>query len=486
MSRNILLLYMSRFTAKYDGGKLLRQQTNEGAVTELYADKYARPDKIIALCSDAVRSQKCGVGELTTLEYFRDDFLGKQLKMPADRLKVIEVADSMGEHGQVQAIAEILPEIEQGDDLYIDFSGGMRDVAMLLVIIARYLQDIRGVQTRQVLYGELNGNTTRVNDVTRLYELFDLISAVDAFFATGSVNSLQSYLRVKRSKEINRLLQAIECFSDDLSLCRVGELKSDLKEIGRALKDRPAEKRDDLDLLLYTLMEERFTAEFSPLLGTKDESLPALAAWCEAHRLYQQALTLLCEQMPEYICSHLLLQPTDKGFAYMQKQAQNIGKAWPYPLFHYHFCRCATFHEYPYAKKQGAAEIDAFLDVRGTEDVDDVRLFRVARPEELAHYLSRVQRDGELLLDPQQKELVQECILLYQQLMQYRNQINHANAASGNVQYEGVGQLDRKSVGETLQQANALLRKLQPLKVSAPDGTVLRSAEEKIKAAQQM
>ncbi len=51
----------------------------------------------------------------------------------------------MNEGAQAKAIQDIVQKVQPGDTLYIDLSGGMRDTAMLLVAVARYLRDIRDV-----------------------------------------------------------------------------------------------------------------------------------------------------------------------------------------------------------------------------------------------------------------------------------------------------------------------------------------------------
>lgn len=88
MGKNIALLYMSAYFAQPapEGSKnrFLRTQTNEAAVSALWKDPASRPDKIVALCSDTVRTKPTvpaadGSGnKVPTLEYFRDEFL-KQL-----------------------------------------------------------------------------------------------------------------------------------------------------------------------------------------------------------------------------------------------------------------------------------------------------------------------------------------------------------------------------------------------------------------------
>lgn len=99
----------------------------------------SRPDKILALCSDTVRTKPTvpaldGQTKIPTLEYFRS-FLAKQ-GITAE-LNVIPVPDSMSEADQTNAISAIIENVSADDSIYIDLSGGMRDTAMLMVAVAR-------------------------------------------------------------------------------------------------------------------------------------------------------------------------------------------------------------------------------------------------------------------------------------------------------------------------------------------------------------
>lgn len=421
MGRNVLLLYMSIFNKN---PKIQTQtQTNEGAVRYLI-EEGETPDCILALCSERVRKEAKEMPDgstRTTLEYFRDSFLPK-VHIPAERLVVIEVPDSMDEETQFQAISQLLEKIEKEDTLFVDLSGGMRDVAMLLVIAARCMRDLRDVKTRRVIYAELRGGEPVVRDRTQLYGLFDFITAMDQFFSTGTAQKLEDYLLSEGEKDpvLHTLLTRINQFSEDLALCRVRKLNDDLNQIDQALKETP-EKSQNLTDLFFQMLKDRFSTEFAELLSSGEKALPALVNWCAGHGMYQQALTLLCEQMPEYVCQHLFVQPTPKGWDYLAAQMQNRGKPWVYPLFHFHFCRLTLLRrESPYTA-------DLRL-TRSRNDADGNMLFRVAEPKEVHNYLDKVLDAEQLVIDPAIRPQLEQAALHYQCVMQYRNQINHASA----------------------------------------------------------
>lgn len=464
MGRNVLLLYMSIFNKN---PKIQTQtQTNEGAVRYLI-EEGETPDCILALCSERVRKEAKEMPDgstRTTLEYFRDSFLPK-VHIPAERLVVIEVPDSMDEETQFQAISQLLEKIETEDTLFVDLSGGLRDVAMLLVIAARCMRDLRKVQTRRVIYAELRGGESIVRDRTQLYGLFDFITAMDAFFSTGTAQKLEDYLLSEGEKDpvLYTLLTRINQFSEDLALCRVRKLSDDLNQIDQALKETP-EKSQNLTDLFFQMLKDRFSTEFAELLSSGEKALPALVSWCAGHGMYQQALTLLCEQMPEYVCQHLFVQPTERGWDYLADQKQNEGKPWVYPLFHFHFCRLALLQK---GRWKEVCTTNLCL-TKSKDDAGGNMLFRVANDEEMHKYLNRVLASDQLVIDPAIRPQLEQAALHYQCVMQYRNQINHASANDLGLQSKHVLPLDTESIKETLQKITAYLNEIRPLKRNVP------------------
>lgn len=190
--------------------------------------------------------------------------------------------------------------------------------------------------------------------------------------------------------------------------------------------------RNKLDTLLYDLLNEGFKKEFRNLDKKKARALPTLVRWCLNHDMFQQAFTLLSEQTPAFVCSHIFVQPTQKGVDFLASQLQNKGKNWSYPLFHFHFCRTALMAaEIKKNNKPGLIfDSDLRLD-RTASNADDTTFFRIATDDELNRYLDRSVQEGLLLLDESQRGRLIETILGYQKVQQYRNQINHASDTVG-------------------------------------------------------
>ena len=339
---------------------------------------------------------------------------------------------------------------------------------MLLVTAARCMRDLRSVETRRVIYSELlPDGTSRIHDSSQLYSLFDLITAMDEFFSTGTAQKLKGYLWSEGESDpaLHTLLACINQFSDDLALCRVQALNEDLSQIAQALQAPPKESKN-LTSLFFHLLNDRFRTEFEGLLASPKNNLPALVSWCAEHSMYQQALTLLCEQMPAYVCRHLFVQPTETGWAYLAAQNLNKGKAWVYPLFHFHFCRLALL-------QKGRWKEICTTDLRLTKNKDDAdgnMLFGVANSKEMHDYMDMILASGQLVIDPDVRWQIEDAALFYQRVMQYRNQINHASDTAFGLQSDRILPLDTAHIEQTLQDVADYLQEIRPMKPDVPQG----------------
>lgn len=267
---------------------------------------------------------------------------------------------------------------------------------------------------------------------------------------------------------LHTLLTCIDQFSDDLALCRVQALNEDLRQIAQALQTPPKESKTLISLFFH-LLNDRFRMEFEGLLASQEnnrralDKLPELVSWCAKHGLYQQALTLLCEQMPEYICSHIFLQPTESGFKYLETRKENKGKPWVYPLFHFHFCRMALLQlKLPYT-------VDLRLNRnRGNEDGNI--LFGVASAEEVHDYVNEAIDFGQLVIDHKVQRQVEGAAMLYQRVIHYRNQVNHANDTSFGLQSDRILPLDIAHIEQLLQDVTDYLQEIRPMRPNVPQG----------------
>ena len=484
MGKNVLLFFMSLYRLS-DGDYKSRPQTNQTVIKDLCKSAAKRPDFMIALCSDDVRTDKTVTydGEkITTLDYFRCKFM-PTCGIAQEQLICVEVPNSLQEADQAYAIHEVVKHINSDDHLYIDMTGGMRDTAMLLITTARYLRDIRQIDTPQVLYAAESRipnddkNAKYVpRDCNQLYKLFDLISATDEFFSTGSARKLQKYFAETSDPDVQELLKRINTFSSDLALSRTGKIKKDLQNLRKALNaiKVPQDEPSSINDLFFNLLKERFDDEFS---GSKDkdsssrvrkeELFPYQIEWCVKHNLYQQALTLLAENMPQFVCDHIFLQPTQKEWDYLENQEQgkepnkkriNAGKAWPGVLFH------ALFGN-RYLSENGNRTKNENVKPDIWKKPHSYLPWRESESEDVRQYLTDLRDNGQWLEFDELTPELEQVVNSYAFIIASRNHINHAGndfypkAISG-----ALALMDETDIHDRLSKITDLLNCIQTMR----------------------
>ena len=162
-------------------------QTNE-AVSKYLIDYLEstgqRLYKIIMLCTKEVLEQRLNqIDGKTTYQFYCEkiiEFL-KQKGISVDEKELfVTVSYFPQENDSIDQIIEPLEEIiksTEGDNerqnLYVDFTGGIRSAALTLVFACRILQSY-GIKVEKILYSNIG--TRRIEECTRTYRLFDYLS----------------------------------------------------------------------------------------------------------------------------------------------------------------------------------------------------------------------------------------------------------------------------------------------------------------------
>lgn len=410
----VLLFYMSLWNNRKN------PQTNEAACLYLLRERQWKPDRIVALCSEAVRKNR-GTDPAqfagSTLEYYRDVFMPKAgFKDAKTALTVVETPDRMSDADRLDAIRQVADALPEEAELTIDLTGGLRDTAALLIAMVRYLKSFKRLTSCDVLYTEWSaGSSAQCKDVRILYDIFDLISATDLFLETGSARRIQQFFsRVKMNKTSQRLLQQVGEFSDSMSLCRFDKLEKDVAAINEKLDAlRPNAGPPTLERLFFEFLAARFRQEFR-IFENRRTSLGPIIRWCTERGMYQQALTLIAEDLPAYICRHTTLQPTKRLGNFIKEPYQNV--AWSYNAFHGNLPYLIQMRSDTDERKSFSVEAAREFWSRElyNRDHGGAAYARTGQTTELFHFL------------PEEVDLLAEASACYSQVLVLRNTINHA------------------------------------------------------------
>lgn len=256
-------------------------QTNEAPVKYLLK-KDPSIRRILCLVTDSARAS----GALTQFS---------ETVKKVSRLVQIETIpiDNTGRMSE-ETMAALTRQLNKGDSVYLDSSGGSRYTVMGLLQLARILE-FKGVKLRQVVYANISqGQMHTIDDVTDLYRSLDLIAGMHELADFGSVSSLRRYFRRDTSEDAPlflKLLGAIEQMTDATTLCRPATVRAARDAYQTAVAEVRA-VRDPIMRELLEILLEKFG---------DDLTIPRLIRWCLEHNMLLQALSLYAEWMPEYL-----------------------------------------------------------------------------------------------------------------------------------------------------------------------------------------
>lgn len=186
----------------------------------------------------------------------------------------------------------LLKQLEPGDSMYWDATGGLRSTVFQLLLITQSLET-KGIQTVQMVYS--NWAKSLVEDITPTLRLFDLIHGVREMILLGNVETLRTYQQqLPESSDKNTLdtlLQAMDGVSDALTLCRPGQVKAQTKRLDKAL-NKCANASNPVIATLAPVFREKYGASFDTV---------SLIEWCLQSHLLQQAITVYIAHLPGYL-----------------------------------------------------------------------------------------------------------------------------------------------------------------------------------------
>lgn len=210
--------------------------------------------------------------------------------------------------------------LEKGDDqrepdnIYIDYTSGMRDISFLIILIIRYLENI-GIKCEGMIYsyrppsGSNETEKNKIVDLKSTYDLFELLNGVNEFTSFGKSKTLSNYYnkiwKDDKYTEINELIETMNDFSDMMSLCMVEDIDEIMKKLNQRIieaekiKNKINSNENQLMNYMFFNLIKEIKKKFY-LEDGEEITYINLIRWCLDNDLIQQALTLYVEKMPEY------------------------------------------------------------------------------------------------------------------------------------------------------------------------------------------
>lgn len=323
----------------YDNGRGAETgiQTNDAPTKYLLRAAHDNGNEIgdiFCITSRRVYEERIGNSERTAIDEYREmleEFCrAENLSIP----KIISIEyDFERRDGETRTVddesramhiyRQITGELERRantdqTDVYIDYTGGLRDVSFLMTTIVRYLE-FDNIKCRKIVYSKYDysaDHAHRIYDIAYIYNMFQMINGVSEFVATGNARQLSAVYSGQKmqigkedeeSGKIQReFLDSIMAFSNALSLCNIKAIDQTKdaisRNIGKIMALDTAGAGDGEDPLKEEMLRTLIPLVRKKMYLDRPEGLsyPNLIRWCVDNRLLQQAITIYIEKIPVY------------------------------------------------------------------------------------------------------------------------------------------------------------------------------------------
>ncbi|MDR2192523.1 MAG: TIGR02221 family CRISPR-associated protein [Endomicrobium sp.] len=223
--------------------------------------------------------------------------------------------------------------IGNGDEIYLDVTHGFRVLPMLMLIFCNYAAFLKNAKVKHISYGAFEAkdenNSAPLIDLLPFVSLQNWTSAASNFLIDGNVKELADLTKEEVSpiakdathpksnlaRLLNGYVSCIERIVEDFQTCRNISVVS-----GKNIKELRQKHPELTEIIIAPLKPiiEKINASLSELSDFENIKNGYIAAkWCVEHNLYQQALTILEENM----ISDLL---GEFGFLQTNKEKRNF------------------------------------------------------------------------------------------------------------------------------------------------------------------
>lgn len=225
-----------------------------------------------------------------------------------------------------------------GESIYIDYTGGLRDVNLLMIALIRYLE-FKGIVCRDIIYSNFHSKPRKIHSIRSTYNMFDMINGVSEFVGTGNARqlvNLQTKLEnTTKNDNVNNFVNSLQSFSDAIALCNVGGIVDAIDSISNAINTLEQDTSDDIFVQMFKTLIP--TVKEKLYIGKEPPSILDLSQWCLENNMLQQAVTIYNEK----ILSYYILNNYDdfrkelkdpireyKGYKDIQEQYKNLSQIW--------------------------------------------------------------------------------------------------------------------------------------------------------------
>lgn len=214
------------------------------------------------------------------------------VRTAAPSVRLVQIPFEADQDFNEGPLPDIIGRFRSGDTILLETTGGFRNTVMHLLLLSRALS-YTGVHTEMAVYSNFNSVPKRIENISHLVDIFELVGGMQELTSFGSVQTLRAYYaKLPKDREIDALLTAVEKLNEAIVLCRTDSILEKRMEQFNAAMTRAENLSDPVMRALLPAFQAKFGKKLTP---------PGLIKWCVENNMVQQALTIYKEKIPEYI-----------------------------------------------------------------------------------------------------------------------------------------------------------------------------------------
>lgn len=336
--KNVLILYLSMYHVdpdklcdsdiKYyrylDEEVVKGIQTNEGPAKALIQHLGGKLDHIIYFASETVRNKCIETNKLEThsnklfQEAIEKYMTAHNYCIPSDMFIPVNVQDTLEDREIISEIINVADSLSENDHVYIDLTGGQRQVAYMLLAISRILS-LKDVCLEAVFTTDFNNEKEYTKDDPldimnnkSVFQSTDYVNAVNMFFDTGKVKLLKEWFdnfNIELTGEEKEILKCLEDFYRNIRLCKVNGCTEKWEKVIEAIHKYRQKENGGVQTKEFQFIVEILEKKMEKNQNNNDFNV---INWCLDNELLQQAITIFNEKIPMHILSKLKIEKNEE------------------------------------------------------------------------------------------------------------------------------------------------------------------------------
>ena len=225
-----------------------------------------------------------------------------------------------------------------GESIYIDYTGGLRDINLLMIALIRYLE-FKGIVCKDIIYSNFHSDPKKIHSIRSTYNMFNMINGVSEFVGTGNARQLVDLQKklenTTNNDNVNNFVSSLQSFSDAIALCNVGSIVDAINSISESINTLEQDISDDIFVQMFKTLIP--TVKEKLYIGKEPPSILDLSQWCLDNNMLQQAVTIYNEKILSYYIlnnyddfKNELKKPIPKYRSYrdIHEKYKNLSKIW--------------------------------------------------------------------------------------------------------------------------------------------------------------